>query len=71
VLVGWFDDDDVAAPPVPEQRLTPDRLTPGRPASERHVPDLDALVDEMSEQSFPGSDPPSTWAGHDGGRFRP
>ncbi|MEO9325381.1 hypothetical protein ABFT23_17955 [Nocardioides sp. C4-1] len=25
----------------------------------------DALADEMSEESFPGSDPPSTWAGHD------
>ncbi|WP_377639358.1 hypothetical protein [Oryzobacter terrae] len=25
----------------------------------------DALVDEMDEESFPGSDPPSTWAGHD------
>jgi len=66
VLVGWFDADDVAAPPVPEQRLTPER-----PASERGMSDLDALVDEMSEQSFPGSDPPSTWAGHDGGRLRP
>jgi hypothetical protein len=25
----------------------------------------DALVDEMSEESFPTSDPPSTWAGRD------
>ncbi|WP_392544284.1 hypothetical protein [Oryzobacter telluris] len=25
----------------------------------------DALADEMDEESFPGSDPPSTWAGHD------
>jgi len=25
----------------------------------------DADVDEMSEQSFPTSDPPSTWAGSD------
>ena len=25
----------------------------------------DALADEMEEESFPGSDPPSTWAGHD------
>lgn len=28
----------------------------------------DALVDEMDEESFPGSDPPSTWAGHDRSR---
>ena len=25
----------------------------------------DDLVDEMSEESFPTSDPPSTWAGED------
>ena len=25
----------------------------------------DALVEEMDEESFPGSDPPSTWAGPD------
>lgn len=25
----------------------------------------DELVDEMSEQSFPTSDPPSTWGGAD------
>ncbi len=25
----------------------------------------DALVEEMDKESFPGSDPPSTWAGHD------
>jgi hypothetical protein len=25
----------------------------------------DDLADEMSEESFPTSDPPSTWAGHD------
>lgn len=25
----------------------------------------DWLVDEMSEESFPDSDPPSTWAGRD------
>jgi hypothetical protein len=25
----------------------------------------DALADEMSEESFPTSDPPSTWAGPD------
>lgn len=27
----------------------------------------DDLVDEMSEESFPTSDPPSTWAGDDQG----
>ncbi|MFL6156292.1 MAG: hypothetical protein ACJ72D_09380 [Marmoricola sp.] len=27
--------------------------------------DEDSLADEMSEQSFPTSDPPSTWAGAD------
>ena len=27
----------------------------------------DELADEMSEESFPTSDPPSTWAGHDRG----
>lgn len=27
--------------------------------------DLDALADEMSVESFPSSDPPSTWAGPD------
>lgn len=26
----------------------------------------DELVDEMSKESFPTSDPPSTWAGADG-----
>jgi len=25
----------------------------------------DQIADEMSEQSFPSSDPPSTWAGSD------
>lgn len=25
----------------------------------------DELADEMSKESFPGSDPPSTWAGTD------
>lgn len=27
--------------------------------------DADALADEMSEESFPTSDPPSTWTGVD------
>ncbi len=26
-------------------------------------PDQDALVDEVEEESFPASDPPSSWAG--------
>lgn len=29
--------------------------------------DPDELVDEMSQESFPTSDPPSTWAGEDHG----
>lgn len=33
-----------------------------------HTPEeLDALADEMSLESFPSSDPPSTWAGPDHG----
>lgn len=28
-------------------------------------PDEDELVDEMVDESFPGSDPPATWAGAD------
>jgi len=32
-----------------------------------HVLSEDELVDEMSEESFPTSDPPSTWGGADRG----
>jgi hypothetical protein len=32
-------------------------------AQVKRLVDLDALVDEMSIESFPASDPPSTWAG--------
>lgn len=35
-----------------------------RTAADEAVCD-DLLVDEMSDESFPGSDPPSTWAGPD------
>lgn len=43
---------------------------PEDPAPEDDVTDLDpldddALADGMSRQSFPTSDPPSTWAGRD------
>ncbi|EFQ82903.1 hypothetical protein HMPREF0063_12112 [Aeromicrobium marinum DSM 15272] len=38
-----------------------------RPESGDHQPDAtwdaDDLADEMSEESFPSSDPPSTWVG--------
>ena len=30
---------------------------------EESQPDRDALVDEVEEESFPASDPPSSWAG--------
>jgi hypothetical protein len=45
----------------------PDERQPWKPgpnAPEGGWPD-DDLVDEMSEESFPTSDPPSTWAGDD------
>lgn len=40
----------------------------GAEASAREVLSAEELADEMSEESFPGSDPPSTWAGPDLGR---
>jgi hypothetical protein len=42
------DGDESASPPATE-------------ASERPLPGGDATVDEMSEASFPASDPPATW----------
>ena len=33
------------------------------PTSSARVWDADELADEMSEESFPTSDPPSTWGG--------
>ena len=36
----------------------PDAAVPG-------VPEDEELVDEMVDESFPGSDPSSTWAGSD------
>ena len=53
VLVGWFGDEDTVAPIPRQSRATVRGMSP------------DALVDEMNEESFPGSDPPSTWAGSD------
>lgn len=48
---------------VPEQ---PDVASEDEPSSaDAAFAHDDALADEMDEESFPGSDPPSTWAGHD------
>lgn len=55
---------------VPDDLSTMNRLAPhsatgtGRPVgdSDRHQDDL---IDEFGEESFPSSDPPSTWAGSD------
>ncbi|MFQ6171588.1 hypothetical protein ACK8HX_08285 [Oryzobacter sp. R7] len=49
---------------VDEQHAGAGPTTPGTEAEEARAHD-DALADEMEEESFPGSDPPSTWAGHD------
>jgi hypothetical protein len=38
--------------------------TAGRSVS-AEAPEEDELVDEMVDESFPGSDPPSTWGGVD------
>jgi hypothetical protein len=35
----------------------------GPPEATEGPQDEDELVDEMEEESFPASDPPSTWAG--------
>lgn len=37
----------------------------GHGVTDDAVDDLDELADEMAIESFPGSDPPSTWAGPD------
>ena len=42
----------------------PRNETAGRSVS-AEAPDEDELVDEMVDESFPGSDPPSTWGGVD------
>jgi hypothetical protein len=41
--------------------MTPDDV-PQEDLSESPL-DKDALVDEVEEESFPASDPPSSWAG--------
>ncbi|MCW2783712.1 MAG: hypothetical protein JWP74_229 [Marmoricola sp.] len=41
------------------QQAPGERPSTARTEAHEHVED----VDEMSEQSFPSSDPPSTWAG--------
>ena len=52
---------DVEAPAAEgEARVAPTPETAGDEAAR-----WDGLVDEMSRQSFPSSDPPSTWAGVD------
>lgn len=48
----------MSAPEEPEDRPTADA---------DGTWDDDELADEMSIESFPTSDPPSTWAGHDQG----
>jgi hypothetical protein len=40
---------------------SPDREETGRSSQAR----IDALLDELGEESFPASDPPGTWAGGD------
>ena len=51
-------DERVAIPLDPELAIRALlRVDPDAPPAE------DALVDEMERESFPASDPPSTWAG--------
>ena len=49
---------DAMGPLEPVVHVPPERSGDVAPSSE----DLDKLVDEASEQSFPASDPPSYWA---------
>jgi hypothetical protein len=48
------------------EQAEPARTAPG-PNAPQGGWDEDDLADEMSEESFPTSDPPSTWAGSDHG----
>jgi hypothetical protein len=43
--------------PDPESNETAD----GCPSPEQPAPDGDSVVDQMSESSFPASDPPAVW----------
>ena len=48
-----------------ESEKSPPGTEPTSPDAAATFAHDDALVQEMDEESFPGSDPPSTWAGHD------
>lgn len=48
-----------------ESQKSPPGTEPTSPDADAEFVHDDALVEEMDIESFPGSDPPSTWAGHD------
>jgi hypothetical protein len=49
----------MADEPAPQEPPVPPSPAPAEDAPR----DEDELVDEMEQESFPASDPPSTWAG--------
>ncbi len=45
----------------PQPDPAPSEPAPRSPAPEPSVPDGSSTVDQMSESSFPASDPPAVW----------
>ena len=54
--------ENTSEDPVVDETSDPEETT-----EQQHVLSADELADEMSEESFPTSDPPSTWGGDDRG----